>query len=478
MQMLIGGKPADACDKTVIEIINPATGRVIDTVPNAGPEDVALAVEKAKAAQKEWAKVPVYRRAEILRQFLALVEKNKEELAQTLSAETGKPIREARAEIGNIPIGFEAFIERAKHLYSDVIPNGIEAGQDKNILFTLREPIGVVACIIPFNFPCDLFDQKVAPTLMAGNAAIVKPPHQNPLTLCKLTQLMIDAGVGNGAIQVITGEGPKAGAALTAHPDVHGITFTGSTAAGIETAKAAANHMAHISLELGGNDAFIVHEDGDVDLAVEEMIWGRMYNCGQVCCASKRFLVHNRIRGEFVNKACERIQALKRGDPSSEDTQISCLVTEGAAQRVEEQVNKTVAQGGKIVLGGRRNGAFYEPTIVADVPKSADVAKDMEIFGPVIPVIGFDTIEEAIEIANASKYGLSGCIFTRDMKTAMKVATSLECGSVVINGASFFRSFEMPFGGYKYSGIGTEGVLSTFEEVTRLKTVVLKNILD
>jgi succinate-semialdehyde dehydrogenase/glutarate-semialdehyde dehydrogenase len=202
-----------------------------------------------------------------------------------------------------------------------------------------------------------------------------------------------------------------------------------------------------------------------------------MYNCGQVCCASKRFLVHNRVRDEFVRKASQRMKEIKVGTPDNEQTQIACLVTESAAQRVEEQVNKTVEQGGKIVLGGKRNGAFYEPTILNDIPKSADVAKDMEIFGPVVSVIGFDTIEEAIEIANASKYGLAGCIFSSNMKTAMKVATSLECGSVVINGASFYRSFEMPFGGYKYSGLGTEGVLSTYAEVTRTKTVVLKDIL-
>ncbi len=477
MKMYIGGKPVDACDKTTIEIINPATGKVIDTVPNAGPEDVAIAVQQAKSAQKEWARIPVHQRASILRKFLTLVEKDKEDLAQTLSAETGKPIREARGEIGNIFIGFEAFIEKAKHLYSDVIPNGTEAGQETTLQFTLREPIGVVACIIPFNFPCDLFDQKVAPSLMAGNAAIVKPPYQNPLTLVKLTKLMIEAGVTDGAIQILTGEGAKAGSALTAHPDVHKITFTGSTSVGIETAKAAASHLAHISLELGGNDAFIVHEDGDVDLAVEEMIWGRMYNCGQVCCASKRFLVHNRIRAEFISKASQRIKAIQVGNPSDEGTQLACLVTEGAARQVEEQVNKTVAQGGAIVLGGKRNGAFYEPTLIDDIPKSADVAKDMEIFGPVVSVIGFDSIEEAIEIANASKYGLAGCIFTSNMKTAMKTAAALECGSVVINGASFYRSFEMPFGGYKYSGLGTEGVLSTFAEVSRIKTVVLKDIL-
>jgi len=477
VKMSIGGRSAEACDKTVIEIVNPATGKVIDTVPNAGPQDVAIAVKIAKAAQKQWAKVPVHERAEILRAFLALVEKNKEDLAQTLSAETGKPITEARGEIANIPIGFQGFIEKAKHLYSEVIPNGLEAGQDTTICITLREPIGVVACIIPFNFPCDLFDQKVAPSLMAGNAAIVKPPHQNPLTLCKLVELMIEAGVTDGAIQILTGEGAKAGAALTAHPDVHKITFTGSTAVGIATAQAAASHLAHISLELGGNDAFIVHKDADIDLAVEEMIWGRMYNCGQVCCASKRFLIHNSVRDEFVTKAVKRIKELKTGDPSDERTQIACLVTEGAARRVEEQVNLTVEQGGRIALGGGRNGAFYEPTVLDDVPKDADAATDMEIFGPVVTVIGFDTIDEAIEIANASKYGLSGCIFTSDMKIAMKVATALECGGVVINGASFYRSFEMPFGGYKYSGIGTEGVLSTFNEVTLLKTIVLKDIL-
>ena len=477
MKMIIGDLAVDALDKSTITITNPATGEPIDTVPDAGPDDVALAVAKAKAGQKDWAQMPVHQRATILRRFLGLVDEQREALARNLSAETGKPIREARAEIGNIFIGFEAFIEKAKHLYGDVIPNGSEPGQEKTLQLTLREPIGVVACIIPFNFPCDLFDQKVAPALMAGNAAIVKPPHQNPLTLIRLTELMIEAGVRGGAIQVLTGQGAKAGAALTAHPDVHKISFTGSTAVGIETAKNAASHLAHLSLELGGNDAFIVHEDADLDLAVEEMIWGRMYNGGQVCCASKRFLVHNRVRAAFVDKAAARMRTLKVGDPSKEDTQIACLVTEQAARQVEAQVALTLEQGGRLVLGGQRNGAFYAPTLIDAIPKTADVARDLEIFGPVVSVIGFDTLEEAIEIANASKFGLAGCIFSADMKTAMKTAAALECGSVVINGASFYRSFEMPFGGYKYSGLGTEGVLSTFAEVTRLKTVVLKNVL-
>jgi succinate-semialdehyde dehydrogenase/glutarate-semialdehyde dehydrogenase len=450
---------------------------MIDTVPAATEDDVKRAVEKAKQGQKIWAKVPVHEKGDILLKFVALVETNKEKLARTLSQETGKPITEARGEIANIPISFQGFVEKAKHLYGEVIPNGQEKNQEHHVLITTREPIGVIACVIPFNFPCDLFDQKVAPALLAGNAAIVKPSTDNPLTLCMLTELLVQAGVTAGAAEIITGRGSQVGGWLCKNPDVHAITLTGSTEVGIETYKNAADHLAHIALELGGNDAFIVNKDGDVDLAVEELIWGRMYNTGQVCCASKRFLIHNSLKDEFTKKAIERIKKIKQGDPADDATQLGCLISEKAAIEVERQVKLTADQGGKIVLGGKRNGAFYEPTVIANVPKTADVAKDMEIFGPVVPIIGFDTLDEAVEIANASKFGLCGCIFTADIKTAWKTAAQLECGGVIINGASFFRSFEMPFGGYKYSGVGTEGVLSTFDEVTRVKTIVLKNII-
>jgi succinate-semialdehyde dehydrogenase/glutarate-semialdehyde dehydrogenase len=476
MKMIIGGKETDASDGAVIEIINPATGNVIDTVPSATKEDVQRAVEKAAEAQKLWARVPVHEKADILMKFIALVEENKETLASTLSQETGKPIREARAEIANIPIAFRGFAEKAKHLYGETVPGSMEPGQEKHMLLTVREPIGVVACVIPFNFPCDLFDQKVAPTLLAGNAAIVKPSTDNPLTLCKLTGLLVRAGVTDGAVEIVTGRGSTVGTWLCENPGVRAITLTGSTEVGIQTAKNGAGHMAHIALELGGNDAFILLPDGDVDLAVEELIWGRMYNGGQVCCASKRFLIHNSRKEEFAEKAAARIRKLKFGDPADESTDIACLISEDAAKKVERQVELTVRQGGKIALGGKRNGAFYEPTVLTDVPADADVARDLEIFGPVVPIIGFDTEEAAVQIANQSKFGLCGCVFTSDMKAAARVAGRLECGGVVINGASFFRSFEMPFGGYKYSGVGTEGILSTFDEVTHTKTIVLKNL--
>lgn len=477
MKMLINGIQCDASDKKVVEVINPANNQVIDTVPMATEKDCNDAVRYAKIAQKEWAKVSVTQRADIMMKFLELVERDKEDLARTLSNETGKPITEARGEIANIPIAFKAFSEKAKHLYEQVIPAGIEKGQEKSIVITRHEPLGVVVCVIPFNFPCDLFDQKVAPALLCGNAAIVKPSTDNPLTLCKLTMLLDEAGVTKGAIQIVTGSGSTVGHYLTSNPDVDLVTLTGSTAVGIETAEVCAKSLTHTALELGGNDAFIVMKDADIDLAVDELIWGRLYNTGQVCCASKRFLVQNSVLDKFTKKAIKKISSLKQGDPSLDSTQVGCLISEKAAIKVEEQVNLTVKQGGEILLGGNRHGAFYEPTVVTNIPKTADVAKDMEIFGPVVSIIPFETEEEAIEIANSSKFGLGGAVFSKDQKTCVRVANALECGGVTINGASFYRSFEQPFGGYKYSGIGTEGVMSTFNEMTHTKSIILKNIL-
>ena len=453
MQNIINGKFVDASDKSTINVINPYTGRKIDTVPNSTARDVKKAVEFAKRAQLAWKHVPISKKVELLKIFLNKVDAHQEDLALTLRKETGKPITQAHAEIDNIRIGFEAFMEKAKHLYGNVIPAGTEAGQDKTLQLTVREPLGVMAAIIPFNFPCDLFDQKVAPAILAGNTIIVKPPHQNPLTLLKLVELMHEAGVPNGVVQAITGEGKKTGEALSSHPDVHGITFTGSTKAGTVVYEQGAKHLAHVALELGGNDAFIVLKDADIDLAVEEMVWGRMYNTGQVCCASKRFIVDNAVLKKFETKAIARLKQLVVGNPQNKKTDIGALITKAACERVQEQIKNAVAQGGKIIYGGKATGAQIEPTIITNIPKTADVAKDDEIFGPVVSIIPCDGVEDAIEIANQSSYGLSGCVFTQDMQTAFDVCSRLECGGTVINGASFHRSFEMPFGGYKFSGI-------------------------
>ena len=476
MKSLIGREWRDSSDGKVIEVYNPATNELIDTVPSLTKEDVEQAIDYADAHQKEWEAKSVIERCAVLSKFAELVEQNKDELALLLSKETGKPIKEAYNEIANIQIGVPGYVEKVKHEYGDIIYRGTEAGQENTIQYTIQQPLGVVVAIIPFNFPSDIFINKVPPALLMGNAVILKPASVNPLTLTRYVELLVEAGVPAGIISVVHGSGSVVGKTLTSSKKVDMVSLTGSTAAGIDAAKNCAEHCAHSSLELGGNDAFILCADGDMDLAIEETVWGRLYNTGQVCCASKRFLIENSVKDEYIRRMVEKINSLKVGNPQDMGTDIGCLVSEEAAIEVERQVNETIAAGAKLVIGGKRNGAFYEPTILDNVTPDMAVAKDMEIFGPVISVIGFDDLEEAIKIANTSIYGLSGSIITKDISKAIKVSEKMECGGFVINGASFFRSFEQPFGGWKYSGIGNEGIMTTLKEMSRMKTVILKNV--
>ena len=476
MKSLIGREWRDSSDGKVIEVYNPATNELIDTVPSLTKEDVEQAIDYADAHQKEWEAKSVIERCAVLSKFAELVEQNKDELALLLSKETGKPIKEAYNEIANIQIGVPGYVEKVKHEYGDIIYRGTEAGQENTIQYTIQQPLGVVVAIIPFNFPSDIFINKVPPALLMGNAVILKPASVNPLTLTRYVELLVEAGVPAGIISVVHGSGSVVGKALTSSKKVDMVSLTGSTAAGIDAAKNCAEHCAHSSLELGGNDAFILCADGDMDLAIEETVWGRLYNTGQVCCASKRFLIENSVKDEYIRRMVEKINSLKVGNPQDMGTDIGCLVSEEAAIEVERQVNETIAAGAKLVIGGKRNGAFYEPTILDNVTPEMPVAKDMEIFGPVITVIGFDDLDEAVRIANSSIYGLSGSIITKDISKAIKISEKMECGGFVINGASFFRSFEQPFGGWKYSGIGNEGIMTTLKEMSRMKTVILKNV--
>ena len=251
---------------------------------------------------------------------------------------------------------------------------------------------------------------------------------------------------------------------------------TVSTAVGVQTAKAGAEHLAHVTLELGGNDAFIVLNDADISLAVDQAMGGRMSNNGQICCAPKRFLIHKDVKAAFTQELVKRVSALRRGDPADPDSQISCLISEKAAQEVERQVAHTIAQGATLLCGGKREGSYYAPTILTDVTPDMDIAKNLEIFGPVVPIIEISNLDEALRIANDSDYGLGASIFTADMKKAVKAAKALQAGGVVINGSSYFSTVEMAFGGYKHSGIGREGVSISFDDVTQIKTIVLKNI--
>lgn len=476
MNMIINGQDVPASSGETIDVFNPYNKERIDSVPSAAKEDIDAAVSAARTAWKSWKKTPVYKRVDLVNRFLTLVDQNRTGLGKLLSLESGKTITETAIEMNNIFTAWHAFAEKAKHLYDTVIPAGMEYNHDNNVVLTRREPLGVVACIIPFNFPCNLFNQKVAPAILAGNCVIVKPATDNPLTICRLVALMREAGFPDGVVQVVTGRGSSIGEYLSTHKGIDAITLTGSTTVGVEVAEKAAPSLKRIALELGGNDAFIVLEDADLALAINEAVNARFFNAGQICCAPKRFLIHRSLYEDFVSAVTERIATFSFGDPLSPDTKVGTVISERAAKIVEEQIQLTVKQGGRIVLGGQRDGAFVAPTVIRDVPFSADAMHDMEIFGPVMPIAAFDHEDEVLELANATMYGLGGSVFTRDMKKAMKFTDNLECGSVVINGSSYFRSFEMPFGGYKYSGVGSEGVFSTFDELTQLKCITLKGI--
>ncbi len=476
MKMIIGDKFAPASNGETIPVINPYDGSFVDDVPHASQSDVDLAVKYAMQAQKNWKNVPVYQKAELAMKFVELVQERKEELARLLTLESGKDITASRKEISNISIAWRAFCEKAKHLYGNIIPNGMERGHEKNIVFTKREPVGIVACIIPFNFPCNLFNQKVAPALLSGNAVIIKPASENPLTVCRLAEMLREAGFPSGVVQIITGRGSTTGNYLCEHENIQALSLTGSSAVGVSVIRNAADSLKKVALELGGNDAFIVLKDADLELAIREATQARFYNAGQICCAPKRFLVHSSLYDRFVRESVKYASAIKGGNPLDEQTQIGTLISERAAVEVEKQISLTISQGAKLSAGGNRNGAFVEPTVLTDVPADADIMHDLEVFGPVMPVTPFETEDEALALANDSVYGLGGSVFTQSLDKAALFTSELECGSVVVNGSSYFRSFEMPFGGWKKSGLGTEGVFSSFDEFTNIKCVALKSI--
>jgi len=474
MKMLINGNYVGSLSGETMEVRAPWDNALLDTVPKACEEDIRLAMEGAALAQKKWVQIPTSERAKVILRFIDLVREHFDSLAETLCRDNGKPLTQAKAELSNLFTAVPAFTEKYKHLYETIIPAGTENGHARNLQAVLREPVGVVVCIIPFNFPSNLFCQKTVPALLSGNSAVVLPPSGNPLTIMRLCSLMQEAGLPDGVLQCVTAPGKAKEAAVT-DPHTGLVTLTGSTATGIHVAKIAAQNLVSCALELGGNDPFIVMEDADMSRVISELFVGRLINAGQICCASKRFLIHRSRADEFIEKAAALLDTLVPGDPMLPETNIGCLINEKAAMEVERQVELTISQGAVPVRGGKREGAFFAPTLLSNVTADMDIARSMEVFGPVIPVIVFDTVEEALAIANQTEYGLSSCVFTEDHRLALKVVKVLEAGNVIVNGASNLRSFEMPFGGWKKSGIGTEGVMSTFDEMTRKKVVILKN---
>lgn len=475
MNMLISGNWVESSDHKTIEVTNPYDGSLLDTVPSATKEDVDRAIADAVVAQKKWNRIIIRDRAKILRRYLELLTEHRDDLARTLTLETGKPVFDSYGEIDSVYMTFESSIEIVKHQYGKTMPMGIEGGYDDDLQMTVHEPLGVIACIVPFNFPAALWAFKAGPALMAGNAIVVKPATSNPLTVLKLMGLLVEAGVTPGAVQCVTGRGATAGNWISDNPSVAQVNMTGGVEAGKEIARHAAKNLTAYKFELGGNDPLIICADCDMDLAVNEA-GDKTRNAGQCCSGAKRFIVHESIKDEFVHRLIEeRLKTVKEGNLMDLSTDFGVLISEKAAIEVEQQVQHTLDQGAKLVYGGMRRGAYYMPTVLDNCTIDMDVCKNMEIFGPVFPIFTFKTLDEAIEIAEASDYGLSSGVIANNLQDAMKVVASLRTGMVAINGSGGFRAQELPFGGgKKMSGNSRECMSSVLEEVTQEKSIIFR----
>ena len=476
MKMLIGGMEVEASNGAVMNNINPATGEVIETVPCATAEDLETVIANAVEGQKEWAAIPFFKRMEILEKFVQLAQQNEERIARTMSIEGGKPYAQALGEVGRVKDAFRLYMAEARTMYGKTIPMNSEPRGLGDVLFTVFEPLGVIAAICAFNFPGVLFSHKAAAALCAGNSVILKPASDTPGATMLMTKLLLEAGVPAKAAQCITGSGSVIGDGLVSDPRVAGVTLTGSTKVGINVAKLCAAQLKACSLELGGNDPLVIMEDTPIEEAVEQALGGRIANAGQICCSSKRFIVQNSIKDAFVKRLAERLEAMRLGDPLDPKTQIGPVINEKAAKTIVGQVENAIAQGAKLVCGGTREGCFVKPTVLTDVPADSDVATDEEIFGPVFPVIGFDTLDEAIAIANNSCYGLSSGILTKDTKAGMKFELAVDAGGCVVGANGNYRLTQQPFNGHQLSGIGSEGTMYTLHEMVKVKTIVLKNV--
>lgn len=477
MQMIIDGVHVDASDKKTIDVFNSATMEFITTIPNATAEDVNRAIEAAQAGQAAWGELPQYKRSEILQKCAFAIEANLKELSESLTGEMGKIISEARPEVAVAAQIFRGYAEMANHRYGRTMSE-YQNGSETDMIFTMHEPRGVVACITPFNYPVELCSQKMAAALAVGNSVIVKPATDNPLTLIKVVELCHEAGVPGNVLQIVTGRGSAIGDMLSKDPRIDAISLTGSTEVGVSIMKNAAESMKAVFLELGGNDPFIVFEDADMELAVREAAGGRLKNAGQTCCSPKRFIVQNSVKAEFIAGVKAYFENLKLGSPFDETVELGSLISENAAKKVKNQVDSTIALGAKLVCGGNiYDRTYFEPTILDEVTLDMPIATSMECFGPVMPVLGFDTFEEAIEIANATPYGLQSGVMSRDMALAMRAASKIKAGAVVINGSGNYRNCDQPFGGVKMSGLGREGICCTLDEMTQEKSYVLKNVL-
>lgn len=476
-QMSIGGQKRDASDGATIDVRNMFDQRIIATIPAGTPDDAQDALEAAREGADLWANLPSFKRVAILKDAVARMRLRRDELAELLSAEHGKTLADAGAELDTAFRIFEGFAEESLRLFGQTIPLDIQEGFESDLMLTIREPLGVMVGIVPFNFPAELYAHKVGAALAAGNAIVVKPPEDDPLVSLILTDILHEAGVPGKTLQIVTGYGEVVGDHLSRSSLIDGITFTGSTRVGSIIASHAGKNIVRVFLELSGNDAFIVCEDADVDYAVDQAIAGRIYTNGQVCAATKRIMVDRTRYDEFIDKLTRRVEALQVGDQSLPGTDIGPLVSVAAATRVQEQVERAVQQGARLITGGERDGALYTPALL-EINRGVGIATDDEVFGPVFSVMAVNDLDEAIEITNSSRYGLNAGVFTTNLQDAIKAGRQIKAGIVSINGGNAYRPDVAAFGGYKKSGIGREGTSYTLEEFTQVKSIVLRGVVQ
>lgn len=475
--MLIDGCWLDASDGSVIEISNPSTGAIIDITPAATVADTDRAIEAANRAKYEMASMPAHRRAAILRDVSQRIRENRRNLVRMLNQENGKTFREIDGwEIDAAARIIEGYSEEAKRLHGETVPLHSIPNLENSLALTVYQPLGVIAAIIPFNYPVELWSHKIAAGLAAGNAVITKPPEECPLTILEISRYFEDAGLPKGAHQCLTGYGEVVGARLAEAPGVDMISMTGSTEVGKSIARAAAATLKRVHLELGGNDATIICADVDPETAASAIVAGRFTSGnGQICCAVKRVFVAKEIFEQVKMGVIAKTKALKVGDHMLPDTDVGPLITLKAAERVESQIRQSVAEGADILIGGTRRDRFIMPTVLVNVTNDNIVMRE-EVFGPVLPLVPFDTVEEAIAMANASVHGLQAAIFTNDLRSVMTASMKLEVGTVIINHQTAMRIEALPFGGRKMSGNGSrEGFMETLKDMSETKTIVLKN---
>lgn len=478
MEMLIDGAWMGTSDGSVDEIHNPATGELIDVVPRGTAADVQRAVSAAQRGKRAMARLPSHQRWAILMRVADRIEAEQDALATLLCRENGKTRREILDELRAAVRIWRGYAEEAKRVFGKVMPLDSVQGRESSMAITMRRPLGVVVAIVPFNYPIELWSHKVAAGLAAGNAVITKPPEQCPLTILRIARFIEDAGLPAAAHQVVTGLGEVVGAALVRAEGVQMVAMTGSTEAGRQIARSAADTLKKVHLELGGNDATIVCGDADPIAVAGDLVSGRFTSGnGQICCAVKRVLVDERVHDNLLEALVAKTATLKLGDPMSDDTDVGPLISEEAAKRVEAQVNDAVKAGAKLQVGGRRNGTFYEPTILTDVTSGNGVFKE-EIFGPVLAVTPYHEFDEALALANDTPYGLQAAIYTDDINRIMQAFRMLEVGTVVVNHSTAVRVENLPFGGTKLSGNAREGIHETLLDMTEQRTLLMSDVFS